>query len=147
MLVVAVVAIQAETRGWHRWAGRPGPWGPGWYVSHELNLTNTQKKQIGAIWDQERPRVAGLVRELTNEQANLRSASKEKNDGQVQEIASQQGATIAKLLMEKQRMCAEIYASVLNPDQQKKADALQDHISDRLIGLANRLDRGGAHEN
>ena len=147
VLVVAVVAIQGETRGWHRWAGHHGPWGPGWYVAHELNLTDTQKKQIGAIWDRERPRVAGLVRELANEQANLRSATREKNDGKAQEIATQQGATLAKLLMEKQRMCGEIYASVLNPDQRKKADSLQDKVSERLKGLADRLDRGGAHEN
>jgi len=116
-------------------------------MGHELNLTDAQKKQIGTIWDGERPRVAGLVRELASEQAELRAASREKNDGKVQEIASQQGASVAKLLMEKERMCGEIYASVLNADQRKKADALQDKISQRLTGLADRLNDGGAHEN
>jgi hypothetical protein len=49
--------------------------------------------------------------------------------------------------MEKERMCGEIYASVLNADQRKKADALQDKISQRLTSLADRLNDGGAHEN
>jgi Spy/CpxP family protein refolding chaperone len=149
VVIVTVVAIRAETRGggWCPWHGHHATWGPGWYMAHELNLTDAQKKQIGTIWDGERPRVAGLIRELASEQAELRAASREKNDGKVQEIASQQGASVAKLLMEKERMCGEIYASVLNADQRKKADALQDKISQRLTGLADRLNDGGAHEN
>lgn len=147
VVIVAVVAIQAETRAWSPWHRHGAPWGPGWYVAHELGLTSAQKKQIGAIWNGERPRVAGLVRELAAEQSELRAATKEKNDGEVQEIASRQGATVARLLMEKERLCGEIYDSVLNADQRKKADAFEDRITERLKHLSDRLDQGGAHEN
>lgn len=147
VVVATVVGIRAETHSWHRWHGHMGSWGPGWYAVHELDLTEAQKKQIGTIWTGERPRVAGLVRELATQQEALRAAAKDKNEGEVQEIASQQGATVAKLLMEKERMCGEIYASVLTPDQRKKADRLQDEMSEHLKGLADRLEQGGAHEN
>jgi len=149
VVIITGIAVRAESRNcrWCRWQGHHAALGPAGYVARELNLTDGQKKQIGTIWDGERPRVAGLIRELASEQAQLRAAIREKNDGKIQEIASQQGASITKLLVEKERTRGEIYGSVLNADQRKKADALEDKISERLTGLAVRLTGGGAHEN
>jgi hypothetical protein len=59
----------------------------------------------------------------------------------VEEIAARQGASIAKLLIEKERLKSKIYASVLNPDQRTKADELQRRWDERLDRIANRLEK------
>src|SRR5882724_3435754 len=45
--------------------------GPLRVVARELDLTDTQKQQIKAIWRTERPAVASLVRELADEQKDI----------------------------------------------------------------------------
>ena len=145
VVIAAVVGIRAETHRWHGWHGHFGSWGPMWYAAHELNLTEAQKQQIGTIWNGERPRVAGLVRELAAENVALRDATRDKNEAGLQEIASQQGATVAKLLIEKEKICSEIYTSVLDEKQKEKADELQGRLSRRLDRLADRLEQGGPH--
>jgi Spy/CpxP family protein refolding chaperone len=147
VLIVAVVAIRAQTRGWHCGHLHRGAWGPAGFLAHELDLSDAQRKQIGVLWDAERPRVAGLVRELAAENAELRGAGKEKNDAKVLEIASRQGITISKLLVEKETLCAKISDSVLNEEQKKKADKLESSLNEKLESLASRLEKGGSHEN
>jgi hypothetical protein len=61
------------------------------------------------------------------------------DESKVQEIATSQGATIAKLLIEKERLKSKIYTTVLNPEQRTKADALQERWHSRLDRIADHI--------
>ena len=144
LLAVAGVAIAgANVRGWngcsgHRW-GRFGAMG---YVAHELNLSNEQKEQVRSMWQTERPTVSGLLQEFAAENKEMDQASVKGNldESKVQEIATRQGATVAKLLVEKEHFESKIYTTVLNPEQRTKADALQSRWHDRLDHITKRME-------
>ncbi len=128
------------------------PWrhhGPLGGVARELNLNSTQKSQIKTIWQAERPTVAALVRELVAENKEMDSGTAQRNfdQGKVQAIADRQGATIAKLMVEKEKLRSQIYTSVLTPAQRQKADRLQDRWHARMARIASRLEQesGSAH--
>ena len=127
--------------------GRLGmePHGPLGYVAHELNLSDAQKSQIKSMWEAERPTVASLVQELASEGKEMDSATAQGNldDSKVQAIAARQGETIAKLLVEKERLKSKVYTTVLNPEQRTKADELQKKWHSRLDHVASRIGSGG----
>jgi hypothetical protein len=50
----------------------------------------------------------------------------------MQEIATRQGTTVARFLVEQQHFKAKIYSTVLNPGQRTKADELQSRWHERL---------------
>jgi Spy/CpxP family protein refolding chaperone len=114
-------------------------------VAHELNLSDGQKSQIKSMWQAERPRVASLVQEWVSENKKMDSVTAQGNldDSKVQTIAARQGATIAKLLVEKERLKSKIYSSILNPEQRTKADELQKRWRSRLDRVAARLKSDG----
>lgn len=145
-VAISIIVAQADGRGRHGWGG-PG-WrhcGPLGYVAHELNLSDAQKSQIKSMWEAERPTVASLVRELVYENKEMASATVQGmlDDSKVQAIAARQGATIAKLLVEKERLKSKVYTTVLNPEQRTKADELQKRWHSRLDHLAARIGSGG----
>jgi Spy/CpxP family protein refolding chaperone len=143
-LFAAITVSAAEERGWGRWSGhRWGHFGPGEYVAHELKLNDAQREQIKTIWQAERPTVAKLVREVGAEVTEMNAATSQGNldESKVDEIAARQGASIAKLLVEKERLKSKIYTSVLNPEQRTKADELQRHWHERLDRIADRLEK------
>jgi Spy/CpxP family protein refolding chaperone len=147
LLLVAIGIIVARADGSKRyeWGGRGwGHHGPLGYVAHELNLSDAQKSQIKSMWDAERPTVASLVQELASEGKEMDSVTAQGSldDTKVQAIAARQGETIAKLLVEKERMKSKIYTSVLNPEQRTKADELQKRWHSRLDHVAARIGSG-----
>jgi Spy/CpxP family protein refolding chaperone len=110
-----------------------------------LNLSDAQKAQIKSMWEAERPTVASLVQEMAFEGKEMDSATAQGtlDDSKVQAIASRQGETIAKLLVEKERLKSKIYITVLNPEQRTKADELQKAWHSRLDRVAFRIGSGG----
>lgn len=142
LLIVGVATVVwADSRTWmehgwggHGWCGRPfgGPLG---FVARELDLNDAQKKQIETLWQAERPQVGALVKELAAESGEMRAAK----GGSVDEIAARQGATVAKLIVEKERLRTEIYAQVLTPDQRAKADQMGEQWQSHLERFADRL--------
>ena len=144
---IGIIVARADGPGRHGWGspgfGHAGPLG---YVAHELNLSDAQKAQIKSMWEAERPTVASLVQELASEGKEMDSATAQGNldDSKVQEIAARQGETIAKLLVEKERLKAKVYTTVLNPEQRTKADELQKTWHARLDRVASRIGSGGA---
>jgi Spy/CpxP family protein refolding chaperone len=144
VIVVAIAvacAVGVGHRGWrgHRW----GHFGPAGYLSRELNLSNAQKEQIKTMWQVERPTVARLLREVAAEvgEMDLATAQGNPDDAKVQEIAERQGRSIARLVIEKERLKSKIYTSVLNPAQRQKADELQRRWHERLDRIADRLEK------
>jgi Spy/CpxP family protein refolding chaperone len=146
LVVVAGLAIaRADMRGWHGCFGhrRGGHFGPMGYVAHELKLNDAQREQIRSMWQTEKPAISGLVHELAAEGKEMDQATAKGNldEGKVQEIAARQGATVAKLLVEKEHFKSKIYATVLNPEQRTKADELQSRWHERLDRMGNFHDR------
>ena len=127
-------------------------WGPrGWgnhralgYLAHELKLSDAQKSQVESMWKTERPTIASLVHELASENNEMDAATAKGNIDEVklQAIASRQGDTIAKLLVEKERFEAKVYTAVLNPEQRMRADELQKTWHSRLDHIATRIEGG-----
>jgi Spy/CpxP family protein refolding chaperone len=141
LLVVAGLAIaRADVRGWHGCFGHGrAHFGPMGYVAHELKLNDAQREQIRSMWQTEKPSVFGLVHELAAEGKEMDQATAKGNldEGKVQEIATRQGATVAKLLVEKEHFKSKIYATVLTPEQRTKADELQSRWHERLDHIGN----------
>jgi Spy/CpxP family protein refolding chaperone len=136
VVVAGVVIARADARGWHgcsghRWGHHFGPMG---YIAHELKLSDTQRQQVESMWQTEKPAISGLVHELAAESKEMDAATAQGNldEAKVQEIAGRQGATVAKLSVEKEHFKSKIYATVLNPEQRTKADELQSRWHDRL---------------
>jgi len=138
-------------QGWHRggWAFGGGPLG---YVAHALQLSDGQRAQIKTLWEAERPAVSPLVKELADESREMEAvtagAAKTKDsldESRVQSVASRQGETVAKLLVEKERFRAKVYSEVLNEQQRAKADELLKACHERLDRIASRLSGADAH--
>jgi Spy/CpxP family protein refolding chaperone len=144
LLAVAGVAIaRANARGGNGcFAYREGRFGVIGYVARELNLSDAQKQQIRSMWRTERPAVSGLLQEFAAEDKEMDQATAEGNldESKAQEIATRQGATLAKLLLEKEHFKTKIYATVLNPEQRNKANALQSRWDQRLDRIGKRME-------
>jgi len=139
LIVAGIVVARADGPRWHRWH-HSNPLG---YIAHELDLNDAQKSQIKSMWQTEKPTVSSLVRELAAEGKEMDAANAQGNldEAKSQEIASRQGATVAKLMVEKERFKAKVYTNVLTPEQRTKADELQKRWQSRLDRIATRFEQ------
>ena len=144
LVVIAGIAIAGAQihhawgrHGWARWGGR-GPMALG-YVSHQLDLSQAQRKQVRSIWEAEKPTVSSLVAEFADEDKEMDQATSAGtlDEAKVQEIASREGATVSKLLVERARLESKIYSSVLTPEQRTKADKMKERWHDRIGRIAH----------
>lgn len=135
VVVVGVLIAAADVHERYGWAGhRWGHFGPMGYVARELKLSGGQKDQIHSMWETERPVVFEMVHEFAAEGKEMDEASAKGNldESKVQEIATRQGVTVAKLLVEKEHFKQKIYSTVLTPEQRTKADELQSRWHERM---------------
>ncbi len=128
------------------------PFHPGWhhhgpmsFMAHELNLNDSQKAQVKSIWQGESGTIASLLHELAAEGKEMDAATVQGgfNQDKVQEVSTRQAATIAKLLVEKEKLKAQIYTTVLTPEQRSKADKLHAHFQEHIEKLADFVEHGG----
>lgn len=149
-LVLLAIFGVARADGWrhHGWGGRAwGMYGPVGYINHELHLTDTQRTQVKALWQSERPTVAALIKELASEGREMDAATTASGDNvQIQTIASRQGATITKLLLEKQHFKSRVYSEILTPEQRTKAEELEKRWSAHLDRLADRIGSSSSND-
>ena len=142
LVLLAIFGI-ARADSWrdHGWGVREwGFHGPLGYVSHELHLTDTQRTQVKTLWQSERPTVAALIKELASESREMDAVTTQgTNDAQIQAIASRQGATITKLLLEKQHFKSRVYSEILTPEQRIKAEELEKKWNEHLDRFADRI--------
>lgn len=142
LIVVGITAAWTQTQQWRAVHGlacfHRGPVG---YVAHELDLSDTQKSQIKSIWEGQRPEISELIRQLVSAQKEMDVLTSQgaPDEDKIQEIATRQGATLAKLFAEKEKLTSSIYSQVLNPAQRAKADELQKRWDSHLDQLANRI--------
>ena len=144
MIVVGITAASTPIKTWRGGHGRPfwfhhGPMG---FVARELDLSDPQKAQIKSIWEGERPNIAVLVREFASEQKEMDALPFQDgaaDEGRIHDISARQGATLAKLLAEKEKLTGKIYSHVLNAAQREKADELRKGLSSHLEHVADRI--------
>ena len=143
LIVAGITAAWTQTQTWR--GGRAPFWshhGPMGYVAHELDLSDTQKSQIKTLWEGERPNISELVHEFASEQREMDELTFQDGapvDGRIQDIATREGATLAKLFAEKERLTGKIYSQVLSPAQRTKADELRKRWNSRLDHVADRI--------
>jgi Spy/CpxP family protein refolding chaperone len=144
VIALAVTAARADFRRGHGWHGygwhRGGPLG---HVAHELKLSDAQISQVRSIWTEERPAVTALLKDLTRGVHQLTDATTggKFDEGNVQAIATAEGNTFAKLLIEKERFESRVYTTVLSEEQRKSADRLQQRWLDRMDHAVAWLDK------
>jgi Spy/CpxP family protein refolding chaperone len=142
LIVAGITAAWTQTQ---QWRADHGPiWfhrGPMGYIAHELDLSDTQRAQIKSIWEGERPNIAEVMHELASEEREMDALTSQDapDEGRIQDIATLQGATFAKLFAEKEKLESKIYSQVLNPAQRVKADELRKHWSSHLDHIADRI--------
>jgi Spy/CpxP family protein refolding chaperone len=101
-------------------------------MAAELGLTDQQKTQIQQILQNEKANVQPLREQLRNQHQQMLAATRGGafDEPQVRTIANQQAQTQANLMVEREKVKAEIY-KVLTPDQRAKADQLQAQFANR----------------
>lgn len=142
LLVAGITVAWTQTQPWR--AGHGPMWfhrGPMGYIAHQLDLSDTQKSQIKSIWEGERPNVAELIHEFASEEKEMDSLTSQRapDEGRIQDVGTREGATLAKLIVEKEKLTSRIYSQVLDPAQQKKADEIRRRWGSRLDKVANRI--------
>ena len=143
LIVIGITTAWTQTKTWR--VGHGPFWfhhGPMGFVARELDLSETQKSQIKTIWEGERPNISELVREFASEQKEMDALTFQDgtpDEGRIHDISARQGATLAKLFAEKEKLTGKIYAQVLNPAQRAKADELRKSLSLRLEHVADRI--------
>ena len=133
-LVLAAGAITAVCAARH---GGPGNMmfgrHMGW-IARKLDLSEAQKTQIQSLIQAERPNFQPLVKQLAANHQQMLVATRGGNfdEAQVRTLANQQAQTLAELMVVRERVIAKVYSTVLTPDQKTKADALRQHMLDRM---------------
>ena len=138
---LGVVFARAYSPMGHRWY-RGGAFR---HIARELDLSRAQRSQIRSIWQAEKPAIAALAGEFAAEDKEMASLTAEGafDEGKVQAIADRQGTTVAKFLVEKEKMKSKIYSTVLTPEQRTKANKLQERWHSRLDKMSDRLQHAG----
>jgi protein CpxP len=96
-----------------------------------LNLTDAQKEQAKAIFQQSRQTAQPVAEQLRQNRQPLADAVKANNVGQIQALAAQQGTLHGQLLAIRSEAMAKFY-SILTPEQRARADQRQQRVRERM---------------
>ncbi len=123
--------------------GRPGMMGHGMMargmgrgmmrqrLMQALNLTDAQKQQAKAIFQEARQNAQPLAQQLKDNRTALAAAVKANDTAQIQSLSVQQGTLRGQMLAIHSEAMAKFYGT-LTPDQKAKADQLQQKIRQRM---------------
>ncbi len=134
-------------------AARPGPRGarPGIAqrgmlqrgVMRNLNLTDSQKQQAKAIFDQTRENTKPIREQLRQNREALRAAMQANDTVQIQNLSAQQG-TLRGQVMAAQAEAQAKFKAILTPDQLAKLADMRQKAKNRMQRMQNRgQNRGG----
>lgn len=146
LLLIATALLYAQTRS------QRGEWGPGMgrgmmghgflgHMAQQLQLTDAQKTQIKTLWDAEKPTMLPLIQQLANAHKQMLAitANGAFDEAKVATIANQQSQTLARLMIEKEKLQSQIYNQVLTPEQRAKADQLRQNHAARMDQWLQRM--------
>ena len=96
-----------------------------------LNLSDSQKQQAKAIFQQTRQTAKPIADQLKQNREALSAAVKANNVAQIDSLSAQQGTLRGQLLAARSEGMAKFYA-LLTPDQRAKADQMHDRMKQRM---------------
>ncbi|MBC7908902.1 MAG: Spy/CpxP family protein refolding chaperone [Pyrinomonadaceae bacterium] len=102
-------------------------------IADRLDLSEEQRQQVKTILENERPTVEPLVRSLIATKQELREATSNGkfNEEQVRALADRQGQTMSQLIVEKERVKAQIY-NILTPEQRAEAEKMRSRFEAKI---------------
>lgn len=113
-------------------------------IAGELGLSDEQRAQIKQIIETEKTKIQSLMEtaRTTHDQLKDLGTNGVFNEEQVNRLASQQAETTRRLIVEKERTKAAVFA-VLTPEQRTKAAELKNKFEEkRRGGFGKRFGRG-----
>jgi Spy/CpxP family protein refolding chaperone len=96
-----------------------------------LNLTDAQKEQAKAIFQQARQTAKPLAQQLKNNREAMAAAVKANDAGQIQNLAAQQGNLRGQMIAIRSEAMAKFYTT-LTPEQRAKADQMHERMQQRM---------------
>jgi len=143
-IALVVTVARVDFRRGHGWLDdRWHHGGPLGHVARELKLSDAQVSQIRSMGTEERPAMTALLKDLTSGAHQLIDATTDGkfDEGKVQVLATAEGNTFAKLAVEKERFRSRVYTTVLNEEQRRLADKMQQRWMDRINHAIAHLDK------
>jgi Spy/CpxP family protein refolding chaperone len=113
-------------------------------IADELGLSEEQRAQIKQITENEKTKIQALAEtaRAAHEQLKDLGTNGVFNEEQVNQIAAQQAETTRRLIVEKERTKAAIFA-VLTPEQRTKAVEMKNKFEEKRRGrFGKRFGRG-----
>jgi protein CpxP len=132
-------AQQSDESGASAWSGhRHGHMG---FMAKELNLTDAQKTQIKTMMQAQRTTTRPLMLQMAQNRAAMltATASGAFDQAKVQALATQQSQIMAQFMVQKASLRAQIYNTVLTPEQKAKADQLRQNQLARINEHVQKL--------
>jgi Spy/CpxP family protein refolding chaperone len=93
-------------------------------LAQKLNLTDAQKQQAKAIFQQTRQSTQALRQQLKENRQAMAAAIKANNTADMQRLSTVQGTLMGQVLAARSQAKAQVY-SLLTPEQKAQADQLQ----------------------
>ena len=110
-------------------------------IAQQLNLTDAQKEQAKAIFQQTRQTAQPVRQQLKQNRQALAAAVKAANDPQIQNLSQMQGNLMGQMVAIRSQAAAKFYA-LLTPDQRTKADQLRQQFQQRLHNRWSQRNNG-----
>lgn len=138
-LVFALVAISTvfaiAQKGGDSWKGKRafGHRGGFGRMAEKLNLTDAQKTQIKEITDASRAKIKPLMETMraNHQKMNEATANGQFDEARVSAIAQEQAQISAQLIVEKERVKAQMF-QVLTTEQQAQAKAFREQMKEKM---------------
>jgi Spy/CpxP family protein refolding chaperone len=99
-------------------------------MMQELNLTDAQKAQSKALFQQSREKSKPYMERLRRERQELDAAVKADDTARIRDLAAKEGKTRGELTAIRSETMAKFYSS-LTPEQRAKADQLHSQMRQR----------------
>ena len=99
-------------------------------IMQNLNLTDSQKQQAKAIFEQAKSSVQAQQQQLQQNREALRAAVKANDSARIQQLSSEQGALRGQVMAARADAQAKFMA-LLTPEQRDKAQQMRQRIQQR----------------
>ena len=130
IFVIAQKVGNKDGRGFGPGHGRDGGFG---IALRGLDLTDEQKAKVKEIMESGRANAEPLIEQMrdNHEKISVLGTDGKFNQAQVEALAAEQGNITAKMIVEKEKIKAQIFA-ILTDEQKAKAEALRTKFEEKL---------------
>jgi len=106
-------------------------------VIQALNLSDAQKQQAKAIFQQTRQQTQSVRDQLKQNREAMSAAVKANDTAKIQQLSQAQGPLLAQMVAARAQARAQLY-NLLTPDQRAKADRIAARVKARMQQRAAR---------